>query len=103
MAEVKSQGAVDAMDVAEGARETEWEKPSFVGDLFLGTYFVESIFAIPGFGQLGFTSLTGKDYPVIMAQTILGAAMTIFMYLIVDVLYGVINPRIRSGYESGQG
>jgi ABC-type dipeptide/oligopeptide/nickel transport system permease component len=67
------------------------------GDLFLGTYFVESIFAIPGFGQLGFTSLTGKDYPVIMAQTILGAAMTIMMYLIVDLLYGVLDPRVRLG------
>jgi ABC-type dipeptide/oligopeptide/nickel transport system permease component len=67
------------------------------GDLFLGTYFVESIFAIPGFGQLGFTSLTGKDYPVIMAQTILGAAMTIVMYLLVDLLYGVLDPRVRLG------
>ncbi len=71
------------------------------GDLFLGTYFVESIFAIPGFGQLGFTSLTGKDYPVIMAQTILGAAMTIFMYLLVDVLYGVLDPRVRLGARVG--
>lgn len=67
------------------------------GDLFLGAYFVESIFAIPGFGQLGFTSLTGKDYPVIMAQTIVGAAMTIFMYLAVDILYGVLDPRVRLG------
>src|SRR5213076_933233 len=36
MAEVKTQGAVDAMEVAEASRETEWEKPSFVGQLFLG-------------------------------------------------------------------
>ena len=35
-AEVKSKEAVEAMDVAEASRETEWEKPSFVGDLFLG-------------------------------------------------------------------
>ena len=47
MAEVKSQGAVDAMDVAEGARETEWEKPSFVGDLFLGKLNLDLIHPFP--------------------------------------------------------
>src|SRR6267143_3515080 len=47
MAEVKSQGAVDAMDVAEGARETEWEKPSFVGDLFLGNRNLDLIHPFP--------------------------------------------------------
>src|SRR6476619_5503916 len=47
MAEVKSQGAVDAMDVAEGARETEWEKPSFVGDLFLGKLNLDLIPPFP--------------------------------------------------------
>src|SRR5207247_2437823 len=36
MAEVKTQGAVEAMEVAEASRQTEWEKPSYVGDLFLG-------------------------------------------------------------------
>src|SRR4030081_3540554 len=47
MAEVKSQGAVEAMDVAEGARETEWEKPSFVGDLFLGKLNLDLIHPFP--------------------------------------------------------
>src|SRR5882762_1180647 len=47
MAEVKSQGAVDAMDVAEGARETEWEKPSFVGQLFLGNLDLDLIHPFP--------------------------------------------------------
>jgi ABC-type dipeptide/oligopeptide/nickel transport system permease component len=73
------------------------------GDLFLGTYFIESIFGIPGFGQLGFTALTGADYPVIMAQTLLGAAMTIVMFLIVDLLYGVLDPRVRLGARAVDG
>ena len=47
MAEVKSQGAVEAMEVAEGARETEWEKPSFVGDLFLGNLNIGLIHPFP--------------------------------------------------------
>jgi alkylation response protein AidB-like acyl-CoA dehydrogenase len=47
MAEVKSQGAVEAMEVAEASRETEWEKPSFVGDLFLGKLNTDLIHPFP--------------------------------------------------------
>src|SRR5213592_2035377 len=47
MAEVKTQGAVEAMEVAEASRETEWEKPSFVGDLFLGKLNVDLIHPFP--------------------------------------------------------
>ena len=47
MAEIKTQGAVEAMEVAEASRETEWEKPSFVGDLFLGKLSVDLIHPFP--------------------------------------------------------
>jgi alkylation response protein AidB-like acyl-CoA dehydrogenase len=47
MAEVKTQGAVEAMEVAEASRETEWEKPSFVGDLFLGKLNIDLIHPFP--------------------------------------------------------
>ncbi|HEV2722177.1 MAG TPA: acyl-CoA dehydrogenase family protein, partial [Thermoanaerobaculia bacterium] len=47
MAEVKSQGAVEAMEVAEASRETEWEKPSFVGQLFLGNLDTDLIHPFP--------------------------------------------------------
>jgi alkylation response protein AidB-like acyl-CoA dehydrogenase len=47
MPEVKSQGAVEAMEVAEASRETEWEKPSFVGDLFLGKLNLDLIHPFP--------------------------------------------------------
>jgi alkylation response protein AidB-like acyl-CoA dehydrogenase len=47
MAEVKTQGAVEAMEVAEASRETEWEKPSFVGDLFLGKVNFDLIHPFP--------------------------------------------------------
>jgi len=47
MAEVKTQGAVEAMEVAEASRETEWEKPSFVGDLFLGKLNLDLIHPFP--------------------------------------------------------
>lgn len=47
MADVKTQGAVEAMEVAEASRETEWEKPSFVGQLFLGNLDVDLIHPFP--------------------------------------------------------
>src|SRR5438309_2410736 len=47
MKEVKSQGAVEAMEVAEASRQTEWEKPSFVGDLFLGKLNLDLIYPFP--------------------------------------------------------
>ena len=47
MAEVKTQCAVEAMEVAEASRETEWEKPSFVGDLFLGKLNLDLIHPFP--------------------------------------------------------
>ena len=47
MAEIKSQGAVEAMEVAEASRETEWEKPSFVGQLFLGNLNLDLIHPFP--------------------------------------------------------
>src|SRR3954463_2551272 len=47
MAEQKTQGAVEAMEVAEASRETEWEKPSFVGDLFLGKLNLDLIHPFP--------------------------------------------------------
>ena len=47
MKEVKSQGAVEAMEVAEASRQTEWEKPSFVGDLFLGKLNLDLIHPFP--------------------------------------------------------
>ena len=47
MADQKTQGEKDAMDVAESSRETEWEKPSFVGDLFLGKLNLDLIHPFP--------------------------------------------------------
>jgi alkylation response protein AidB-like acyl-CoA dehydrogenase len=47
MAEAKTKGAVEAMEIAEASRETEWEKPSFVGDLFLGNLNLDLIYPFP--------------------------------------------------------
>ncbi|WP_053361893.1 oligopeptide ABC transporter permease [Bacillus sp. FJAT-27251] len=68
--------------------------PVFVS-LMTGSLVIEKIFAIPGLGEQFVTSITLNDYPVIMGTTILYSAMFVLIILIVDILYGVIDPRIR--------
>ena len=63
--------------------------------LMTGSLLVENIFAIPGIGEQFVKSITTNDYPTIMAVTILYSFMLIFVILIVDLLYGLVDPRIR--------
>jgi peptide/nickel transport system permease protein len=66
-----------------------------VPGLFGGTVIVEQIFAWPGMGTLAITSVFGRDYPVIMGITLIGAVMIVMSNLLADILYAVIDPRIR--------
>lgn len=68
--------------------------PTITG-LLGGAVIVENIFAWPGLGRLFIRSITGQDYPVIMASVVLGAVATILGYIISDILYAVFDPRIR--------
>jgi oligopeptide transport system permease protein len=63
--------------------------------LMTGSLVVENIFAIPGIGEQFVKSITTNDYPTIMAVTILYSFMLIFVILIVDLLDGLVDPRIR--------
>ena len=63
--------------------------------LMTGSLVVENIFAIPGIGEQFVKSITTNDYPTIMAVTILYSFMLIFVILIVYLLYGLVDPRIR--------
>lgn len=60
-----------------------------------GSIFVEQIFGIPGFGQLVVRGLQRNDLPLLMATTIIGAVFVIVANLVVDVLYALLDPRIR--------
>ena len=60
-----------------------------------GSFFVESIFRVPGMGRFFVLSMTGRDYPMIMAVVLTYGAFLAVMNLAVDMLYGVIDPRIR--------
>lgn len=69
--------------------------------LMTGSMVVENIFAIPGIGEQFVKSILTNDYPTIMGVTILYSAMLVGIILVVDVLYGVIDPRIRVATEGG--
>lgn len=72
---------------------------SYVGPLtaFLitGGFAVERIFSIPGLGRFFVESVTGRDYPVIMGTTIFLGALIILMNLVVDIIYGLVDPKIK--------
>ena len=59
-----------------------------------GSVIIESIFTIPGMGQLGFEAILSRDYPVVMAITTIAAFLTLIGLLLSDVLYAVVNPTI---------
>lgn len=60
-----------------------------------GSVIIEQIFAIPGMGRLGFEAVLSRDYPVIMALALIGALLTLVSLLLSDLLYRVVDPRIR--------
>jgi len=72
---------------------------SMIGLLFAalisGSAIVESVFAWPGIGRLAVQATSDRDYPMIMGVTVVLGAIVIATNIIVDVLYGVLDPRIR--------
>ena len=70
--------------------------------LFGGAFVIERIFAIPGLGSYFVSSVTDRDYTMVMGQTIFIAALYILSVLIVDILYGFIDPRIRVSQRGGR-
>jgi len=63
--------------------------------LLTGGFVVETVFAIPGLGQYFVRSMQNLDYPMILGTTIFYGSFLILMNFIVDILYGIIDPRIR--------
>ena len=59
-----------------------------------GSLVVEQIFAVPGIGRYFVSSITGRDYPLIMGTTIVLASLIVIMNLLSDIMYKVVDPRI---------
>ncbi|WP_374706692.1 nickel ABC transporter permease [Paenibacillus sp. J2TS4] len=70
------------------------------GFLLGGSVIVETVFSIPGLGRLLIDSISFRDYTVIQAELLLFAVQFILVNLIVDVLYGILNPKIRLSDQS---
>ena len=66
-----------------------------LASILTGTLTIENIFGVPGLGDQFVRSITTNDFPVIMATTILFSTLFIVSIFIVDILYGIIDPRIR--------
>ncbi len=67
--------------------------PGLIG----GSVIIESVFAIPGMGQLFVQSAYSRDYPVLMGLVVIGATLTLLGNILADVAYAVVDPRIRVG------
>jgi peptide/nickel transport system permease protein len=69
--------------------------PGLIG----GSVIFETIFAIPGLGQLFYQAAMSRDYPLIMGILVIGAFLTLLGNLLADLCYGFADPRIRHGRE----
>ena len=63
--------------------------------IFSGAVFVETLFAWPGMGRLYYQAALQRDYPILLAVLIIGAALIILSNLLADILYAVLDPRVR--------
>ena len=71
-----------------------------LGDLVTGSLVVETLFIVNGIGQKFVESVQQRDYGMIMGTTLFYAALVLTINLVVDLLYGVIDPRVRLGAEA---
>lgn len=70
--------------------------PGLIG----GSVIVETVFAIPGMGQLAVQSVFARDYPVVMGLLAIGSGLTLLGNRLADVCYGIVDPRIRVARRS---
>lgn len=70
--------------------------PGLIG----GSVIIETIFALPGLGQLFYGAVMARDYPLIMGNLVFGAVLTLLGNMLADIGYGLADPRIRSGAGS---
>ena len=66
-----------------------------LADLITGSFFVEAIYGVPGMGRYFVSTVADKDYPVLMAVTLLFAALIWLMNFLADVAYAVLDPRVK--------
>ena len=73
-----------------------------VGYWMANVLFIETVFSLPGVGHLLTQSLARRDLPVLMAITVIVALLIVILNLVVDVAYGMLDPRVRFGTKRGK-
>lgn len=68
---------------------------TLVASILTGSFVIEKIFAIPGMGKYFVESINQRDYPVIMGTTVFYSVILIVMLFLVDLAYGLLDPRIK--------
>jgi len=66
-----------------------------IPNLFAGALYVEVVFNYPGMGLLFWNAANQRDYPIILGVVVITGMLTIFGNLLADLLYGLIDPRIK--------
>ena len=66
-----------------------------MANLITGSFFIETIFRIPGLGRYFTTSVFARDYPMIMATALLWSSLIVVFYVLTDIMYALADPRIR--------
>jgi dipeptide transport system permease protein len=74
---------------------------ALLANVLTGSFVIEKIFAIPGMGKYFVDGINNRDYAVIMGTTIFYSALLIFMMFLVDIAYGLIDPRIKLHRNEG--
>lgn len=65
-----------------------------LADMIAGSIIIEQVFSIPGLGRILLTSISNRDYPVVMAVIVCIAMLVLVVNMIVDIIYGIVDPRI---------
>lgn len=65
-----------------------------LADMIAGSIIIEQVFSIPGLGRILLTSISNRDYPVVMAVIMCIAALVLVVNMLVDIIYGLVDPRI---------
>lgn len=72
-----------------------------IAGITTGTFVIERMFGIPGLGKYFVESIYNRDYPMIMGTTVFYSALLLFMTFLVDIAYGLVDPRIRLARGKG--
>ena len=73
-----------------------------VAAIVTGSFVLERIFSIPGLGRYYVDSVNGRDYPMVMATTLFFAFIFILCMVVMDILYAIVDPKIRKGLIEGK-